>query len=566
MEFLPDPNVLGALAQQIKNSHLTYPLFGLARKFLEKHEYHALRLTGVEQDGQPAPELYRVAEPAALTLDRRAADRLAYEAVRTTLFEEKTELGEPPKGNFTNIARCRLDGTLLGPTNHHAYQTSIRALYESRYSRRMNFEQFRREIEVISDPAEVEKWKEQSRSSTTYTVVGTEPPVVLASPADARRYFEEHHLTTAVKAGPSFVLTGPVARENGDAALGRAIQAAWDVESRHPYNLVQLVRAGLQKAGLQIFKHRKKFVYVSGVRPVPFRPDADSVVSPGVRAILDLIGRQPGISRKSLAEQLIGHPPQATESSPVPSAPSPTPAAEPVLAATAASLEESNEHPAEGEPTAAQPEESNANGHSAEGEPTAASSEESDANEHPAEGEPTAAPAAEAPSNVEAPTSVEAASSSGEPTAKVEPPAHIVITPAEEAYARAKSTLVSDLRWLASAGHVIAMFDGTYDLPPTPQARPEPTHAPRKTAATAPVSADAAAPAPAVTDPDSRPEPTRHVEPTEPQSAVTEPQSESVEPVVAVPPAAEPHHDVVDPLGSSDTTLTPVPVPAAPVS
>lgn len=403
-EFLPDPNVLGALAQQIKNSYMTFPLFGLARKFLEKPEYHSIRLTGIEKDGQPAPTLYRIGDDGPILLDKRTAERIAFEREKSKIFEEKTELGEAPKGNFTNVARCRLDGTLLGPTNHHAFQTSLRALYEGRYSRRMSFDQFRREIETVSDPAEVEKWKEQSRATTTLTVIGSEPPVVFNSVAEARRWFDEQRLPALIQSGNSFVMKGVVARQGAEPALGRVIGGAWDEESRHPLNLVQVVRGGLQKAGLQIFKHRKKFVYVSGVRPTAFRAEAGSAISPTVQQILDLIGASPGISRKALAERILG----------------PAPAEKPAEAAA-----------------------------------TAASSEPT-----------TPVEAAE--------LATETASEAATPTAPGAEAAAPAVT-MEDPYARAKSLLIADLRWLTAAGHIIALHDGTYDLPPSPQAKPTPS-------------------------------------------------------------------------------------------
>ena len=410
VEFLPDEAVVTALATQIRATHLTYPLFGLAKKFLEKPEYHRVKLTAEAKEGVPAPELFRVGEDGVVTLDRRAAERIAFERNRAALYDEKTEQGEPPKGNFSNVARCRLDGTLLGPTNHHAYQTALRSLYDQRYSRRMPFEHFRREIEVVSDPAEVEKWKEQSRASTTYTVIGSEPPVVVKSLAEVRQHFDEHHLGSMVQTGASFILAGPAARSNPDPALSRAMRSAWEAESRYPANLVQHVRAGLQKASLQIFKHRKKFVHVSGVRPLAFRPDPDSLVSESVQAILAAIGARPGISRKALAEKILGP------------AIIPTPESAPVAAAAAP-----------------------------EPEPVKVGAPETVAEALPNESIESPVPVAEEP--------------------KAEATEPVAVVP-DDPHAKAKAALVADLRWLVTSGHVIAFHDGTYDLPPSPQARP----------------------------------------------------------------------------------------------
>ena len=434
VEFLPDDAVVTALATQIRATHLTYPLFGLAKKFLEKPEYHRVMLTAEVKEGLAAPELFRVGEDGVVTLDRRAAERIAFERNRAALYDEKTEQGEPPKGNFSNVARCRLDGTLLGPTNHHGYQAALRSLYDQRYSRRMPFEHFRREIEVVSDPAEVEKWKEQTRASTTFTVIGSEPPVVLKSLAEVRQHFDDHHLGSMVQTGASFILAGPAARSNPDPALSRAMRSAWEAESRYPGNLVQHVRAGLQKASLQIFKHRKKFVHVSGVRPLAFRPDPDSLVSENVQAILAAIAARPGISRKALAEKILGPAPES------PVAPSPVAAQE-----TVAEVE-----PATTDATAA-----------------VTDDPKTDASE------PTASAAS---------TTDERKDEGAEP---------VPIAP-EDPHAKAKVALVADLLWLVTSGHVIAFHDGTYDLPPSPVAKPV-------VAATSPTVALASTVAPEVT-------------------------------------------------------------------
>ncbi len=446
VEFMPEGGVVMALAQQIRNSHLTFPLFGLAKKFLEKPEYHVVRLTVENREGQPPVQLYRVGEDGPVTLDRRAAERMAFERARTSLYEEKTELGEPPKGNFSNVARCRLDGTLLGPTNHHGYQLALRALYDSRYSRRMSFEQFRREIETVNDPAAVEKWKEESRSNTTFTVVGSEPSIALGSLQEVRQHFEEHHLAENVRAGSSFTVAGPASRGNGDPGLNTAMRYAWEAEARHPLNLVQHVRAGLQKAGLQIFKHRKKFVYVSAARPIAFRAAPDSVVSANVQKILDLIAAAPGISRKVLAERILGPAPVAAEPTMSPAAP------------IAASETPSPEVP---ETVVASPD-------------AAVPTEPGVVSDLPESETPVEEPAASVVSNVDA-----------TPTAP--PESAPSPSPIEDAYNRGKSALVADLRWLAAAGHVLALHDGTYDLPQS-ATRPEGLPSPASTAKSHPAA------------------------------------------------------------------------------
>src|SRR6202022_3026288 len=106
---------------------------------------------------------------------------------------------DPIKGNFSNVARCKLSGTLLGPTNHHDYQKRLRNLFEQRFRRRMNFADYQRQIEIISDPALVEQWKEDARKITTYSTLGEEPPATFASAAEAERHFQKNHLPRLIR-------------------------------------------------------------------------------------------------------------------------------------------------------------------------------------------------------------------------------------------------------------------------------------------------------------------------------------------------------------------------------
>ena len=55
-----------------------------------------------------------------------------------------------------SVARDRFSGALLGPSNHHGYQAALRKLYEERYSRRIEWQAFLRNIENVSDPAAIE--------------------------------------------------------------------------------------------------------------------------------------------------------------------------------------------------------------------------------------------------------------------------------------------------------------------------------------------------------------------------------------------------------------------------
>ena len=302
IDFLPESRCLVGIVKQIRSTHMAYPLFGTARMFLQEPERHLLKVTVEPAASQNGVVLFQLGEDGPIALDRQVLERIAYEAMKDRFYVEQTVTKDPPKGNFTNVARCRLSGTILGPTNYHGYQPALRALYESRFSRRMPFDAFRQSIEVVNDPALLERWKEEASTATTISTREGEPPTVFQTDAEARLHFRQFHLEALLQSGNSFQLPGSVARSLPEPGMMMTIRQSNENELRYPAQFVQHLRKGLQDAGLHIFKHRKRIVYVAVTRPSPFSGGA---VSDNVAAILEYVGEKPLCTRKDLASKFL---------------------------------------------------------------------------------------------------------------------------------------------------------------------------------------------------------------------------------------------------------------------
>ncbi|MDP9097685.1 MAG: hypothetical protein M3N48_01640 [Verrucomicrobiota bacterium] len=298
VRFLPHARAFENVIAQIKSSPVAYSVFALARLFLEKPERYDVRLTMAE-----GAQLFQLGENGAVASDRRILEGSAFATARDDFYTVEVAQSEPLKGNFTNVARCRLSGTLLGPTNHHAYQPQLRNLYETRFSRRMSFADYQRQIDIVSDPAVVEQWKEQARNVTTYHVKDAEPPQSFTNAADAERHFRQTHLPGLLRETNELTVSGVVSRKLPDRRLGRAIEDSWAQETRSPSKMMQELAAGLRQAGLNIFRHRRGMLFVSPVRARVFGHERAGV-STSINAILEKVEKSPGINRKQLAEQL----------------------------------------------------------------------------------------------------------------------------------------------------------------------------------------------------------------------------------------------------------------------
>jgi hypothetical protein len=359
IEFFPDDGCAVSIAREIKSTHRAYSLFDLARMFLARPERHRLKITTKSVD----KPLHQVGENGPVWLDRAAAERAAFPISKQKFYIEATEHREAPKGNFSNVARCRANGVLLGPTNYHGYQPALRRLFEERFSRRMSFPEFQREIEVVNDPALVEQWKQQASSSTIFRLkppesapqpkpepapasAATAEPAEVTEPAEltdapeaeaqsetpaqeapaeeaaaaeptapfyegpvftnlaeVEQHFRENYLPTLIRTASSFHLTGEASRALTDRGIASAVRLAWEQERGFPGQMMHQLRQHFSKAGLHVFKHRKRMQFVSLIRPAPME---DGSLSVSVAEILKLIQGSQNCTRASLAAAILG--------------------------------------------------------------------------------------------------------------------------------------------------------------------------------------------------------------------------------------------------------------------
>jgi len=299
IHFLPRGPAVENVAAQIKSGSVAYSLFALARLFLEKPERYDVGLAT-----KPDSPLYQLGESGAISVDQQFLESNAFRFAKEDFYKIDITQSDPIKGNFSNVARCKLSGTLLGPTNHHDYQRRLRNLYEQRFSRRMSFADYQRQIEIVNDPAAVEQWKEEARKVTTFTTLREETPATCASAAEAERHFRQNYLPGLIRTAAEIVIDGVLSRRLPDRALHRAIEDAWTRETRSPSKMMQELTGKFREAGLNIFRHRRGMLFVSPIRVRPFVHERAGV-SPSVNTILETLAAALGINRKDLFEKMI---------------------------------------------------------------------------------------------------------------------------------------------------------------------------------------------------------------------------------------------------------------------
>lgn len=300
IDFLPEPNAAAHIARQIRQSAKAYPLFGTARMFLEKPERHLARITS-KDSGHPLHQL----EDGPIGFDAALLERDAFRNLWDRYYKEEVLAVDPPKGNFTSVARCRSNGQFLGPTSHHAYQVAVRRLYEERFSRFMSFLEFQRqEVEVVTSEQAVEDWKTQASRTVVYKTLDEADPQQFKSLAEAEAHFRKHHLPGLMKSGVVLQCSGKAVREMHERALTRAAREAFDKELAYPAGIVNGLRNFFNEEGLQVFKHRKRVLYVSAVRPK--RAESGMGFAEGPATLLKIIEEFPRIFKRDLAVKALG--------------------------------------------------------------------------------------------------------------------------------------------------------------------------------------------------------------------------------------------------------------------
>ncbi|HJT44670.1 MAG TPA: hypothetical protein VJ721_00230 [Chthoniobacterales bacterium] len=298
VKFSPRAAAFENVVEQIKSGAVAYSLFALARLFLEKAPRHDVKLIAPE-----GVQLFQLGENGAISTDRHFLERNAFRFAQNDFYKVEVSETEPLKGNFTNVARERFTGTLLGPTNHHDYQRRLRNLYEQRFSRRISFGDFQRQIQIVTDPAEIEKWKEEARKVTTYSTL-QEPVQTFASITETERHFEKNYLPGLIRTISEITVDGPASRHMHDRVLNKVIEKEWNRETKSPSPMMQELASRFREVNLHIFRHRRGMLFVSPVFPRPLT-EQQTAVSSQVRTIVDAIGAQPRIGRKELADKLI---------------------------------------------------------------------------------------------------------------------------------------------------------------------------------------------------------------------------------------------------------------------
>ncbi|MCU0770641.1 MAG: hypothetical protein MUE94_02570 [Verrucomicrobia bacterium] len=329
-----------SLARQIKTTGRAYPLFDIASMILQKPErYSAVFTVKKGPEGTVIQPLFSCALDDSLWFSEDEAVAHVLAQHLGTFYQTERTQTDPPKGTYTFVAQCGMSGVILGPPNHHDYQTKLRELHAARFSR-LPFEAYKARVKIVRDEAVVKQWVEEQSWKTEYVCLNVPEAARLPDLAAVEKHFREVHLPTIIREVESHTLSGPNCNKLR-GGLYRVFRTVLDAQRRFPMQVATSLSQQFASRGLQFFKVNKTVTHVWVARPT-FLDLENEPVSENVRRIVQFINEHPKCTRRQVVETLAPAPAPVAPPSPVSAEPNqgeasgealpPKPAAAPAVA------------------------------------------------------------------------------------------------------------------------------------------------------------------------------------------------------------------------------------------
>lgn len=304
VRFLPDAKALDAIIHRIQTTRKAYPFRDIVKLFQKDDASLAVRIEApaAAENGAQARPLFqcRLCSLPALT-EEELAQHLLEKHFDDTFDAREIEV-EAPSGNFPCIARCGLTGELLGPPNHHSYQSKIREVLHSRFPG-MSEAEYRSRIEMVRDPEIIEQWRQSATKQTLYFEKDAAPETANLSRTEAETLFRRKFAPKLVNSASHILCKASVLKNMANRRLASFLsrEFAKDEAMRSQGSLARAIHAAFHHRGVRFFRANddKGQEFVTAVLPVKFETEN---VTDEIRAIVDYVAANPCCSAKALVE------------------------------------------------------------------------------------------------------------------------------------------------------------------------------------------------------------------------------------------------------------------------
>lgn len=249
VKILPETKALGTIIRKLQSDFHAYKLKDLAYFFLDNPSSILLKIT-------PKDETFYQCKACGFASTRQedVIDHIV--SMHLTDYYDAKEIDcEPPKGNFTCVAKCGLSGVFLGPPNIHEFTSVVREMIRTKFPE-MSEEQYRAHIEMVRDADSIEAWRKSAVKKTVFFPKGQAEVEGAAqlSREQAEGEMKRTILPTLLDTPKHLMITANVAAASPVKPLVWAVNDAIQAEKRAPYAMIFALRGAFHHRKLNFFR------------------------------------------------------------------------------------------------------------------------------------------------------------------------------------------------------------------------------------------------------------------------------------------------------------------------
>lgn len=292
VRILPETKALGTIIKKLQQGSQAFKLKDLAYFFLDNPQSILIKAT--LRSGE---KFYQCKACSFASMKREDVIAHALSAHLGDYYEAKEVECEPPKGNFSCIARCGLSGVLLGPPNIHDFNSVVAETIRVKFPG-MSEESYRSHIEMVRDPELIEKWRSGATKKTQYFVKGMSDgeSAKALTHEQAEGEFKRNILPSLIVEPKNLMITADVASKSPCKALVKTVRDAVESERRSPYNMCYALRGAFHHRKMKFFRANdaKGSEFVTNMELKPF--DAEHAIEE-LKAVSAFIDANPCCDR-----------------------------------------------------------------------------------------------------------------------------------------------------------------------------------------------------------------------------------------------------------------------------
>lgn len=299
VELRPVDSGLAALHQEVQKHRRTISLLDLAKVVMASYDRYDL----VFMKQENGPDLYHCkhGDNACFISRQEAVKHLWQSSWMPRYYETVEQEVEAPKGDFKAIAKCSLNGELIGPVNWHGYQSALLNLHRTKFAN-MPFEAFRSKIVTDKSEEAVQTWQEAVSKRIAWKPVREEAGEnLLETAAAVEQDFEANHFEECYDVTDKVFVNGAVKKNHLSPGLwAHLIQLSGNTR-RHPSMLIPNLCHGLARHHMPIFKWKGNH-YTGPSRPKAM--EEGTVLSDSLMSIATWAADNPGKGVDAMLKEL----------------------------------------------------------------------------------------------------------------------------------------------------------------------------------------------------------------------------------------------------------------------